>query len=99
MQTLSRASAIGAERMGEMAWNSRVRVKHLFTNAEDHASVQACMNAVADVLDAHPEFMMFDTRGFRNISEGDDMFGPREYANKHLARMYDYADLWRIWVA
>ena len=81
-----------------MAWNSKVKIKHLFTEKQDHASIQACMSAVADVLDEHPEFTMLDTRGFRSIPKGDGVFGPVDYADKALARMYDYADLWRIWI-
>ena len=81
-----------------MGWNSKVKVKHLFTEKEDHKSVQASMSAVADVLDTSPVFAMFDTRGFRNISKGDGVFGPADYANRLLERMYDYADLWRIWI-
>ena len=81
-----------------MAWNSKVKVKHLFTEKEDHASVQASMQAVADALDNHPAFMLFDTRGFHRISEGDETFGPVDYANRLLAQMYDHADLWRIWI-
>ena len=81
-----------------MGWNSKVKVKHLFTDKTDHESVQACMDAIADVLDASPEFSMFDTRGFRNISKGDEVFGPVDYADRLLGQMYNYADLWRIWI-
>lgn len=82
-----------------MGWNSKVRIKHLFTEAEDHAAVQACMNEVADVLDASSAFQGFSTAKFRKIPEGDEFFGPADYADKLLGQMYDYADDCRIWIS
>ena len=79
-------------------WNAKVKIKHLFTDAEDHASVQASMSAVADVLSHVPAFSLFDTRKFRDIPKGDDVFGPAAYANKLLDGVWDYADEHRIWI-
>ena len=80
-------------------WDHRVKVKHLFTEDEDWESVQASMNAVADVLEKAPCFKSFSSlHSFRKIPEGDDIFGPVDYANRLLDRMYDYADDYRIWI-
>lgn len=79
-------------------WIAKVKIKHLFTEQDDHASVQASMNAVADVLKASPDFWQFPLGDFRNIPQGDKFFGPRDYANKLLDAMYDYADEYRIWI-
>lgn len=81
-----------------MAWNSRVKVKHLFTKNNDHESVQTSVNAIADVLEETDEFCWFDADGFRDIPKGDSFFGPADYANRLLEKMYDYADEHRIWV-
>lgn len=81
-----------------MAWHHRVKVKYLFTEKEDHTSIQQSATAIADVLDKEICFWAFDTSAFRNIPEGDQVFGPVDYANKLLDRMYDYADDQRIWL-
>ena len=80
-----------------MGWMYHVKIKHLFTENEDHESVQASMNAVADVIDASL-FFHFYTKNFRCIPEGDEFFSPSDYANTLLERMYDYADANRIWI-
>jgi hypothetical protein len=82
-----------------MNWRDRVRVKHLFTDDEDHETVQATMTAVADVLVAARCFRGFrDLPKFRAIPQGDDVFGPIYYANRLLDAMYNYADDNRIWI-
>lgn len=81
-----------------MGWLHKVKVKHLFTENEDHESIQTSMMAVADTIDKEQCFWAFDTSKFRAIPEGDDFFGPVDYANKLLDSMYDYADHQRIWI-
>jgi hypothetical protein len=79
-------------------WNHRVKIKHLFTESEDHESIQKSMNAIADVLQGEPCFMGFNIKRFREIPKGDNFFGPSDYANKLLANVYDFADYHRIWI-
>lgn len=79
-------------------WNSRVKIKHLFTSDESHDAIQTSMNAVADVLKSSPAFRNFNTAKFRNIPQGEDVFRPVDYANRLLESMYDYADENRIWI-
>lgn len=79
-------------------WQNKIKLKHLFTKEEDPASIQASMNAIADELDNAPFFRAFDCTKFRSIPQGDDVFGPIDYANKLIEQMYDYADDNRIWV-
>jgi len=81
-------------------WESKVKVKHLLTDREDHRSVQASMNAIADVLEKLPEWYGFrrTLKKFHAIPKGDDVFGPAAYSNKLLDKMYDYANECRIWV-
>ena len=81
-----------------MSWNSRVNVKHLFTEEEDHKSVQRSMNAVADVLAASPRFFSFGLREFSAIPKDNDFISPVDYANSLLDLMYDFADEHRIWI-
>ena len=84
-----------------MAWLSRVALKHLMTTREDYESVQADMNAVADVLATNAAFWAFDRNviaAMRAIPEGDAVFTPVDYANRLLDRMYDFADAFRIWI-
>ena len=80
-------------------WRNKIKLKHLFTDREDHESIQASMNAVADELSAAPYFRGFTARKkFRNIPQGDDVLGPVDYANRLLSQMYDYADEHLIWI-
>lgn len=82
-------------------WHSRVTVKHLFTPNDDHESVQASMNAIADVLGQSTAFAAFSRAvlgKMRNIPQGDDYFGPLDYANKLLDVMYNFANEYRIWI-
>jgi len=81
-----------------MSWITTVKIKHLLTEAEDHTSVQRDMNAVADALARSSFFRQFDIRPFRQIPEGDEFFGPVDYANKLLDKMYNYANYHRIWI-
>ncbi len=68
-------------------WVHRVKVKDLFTDMEDHFSVQASMNAIADVLSKEPCFHGFNLKPFRSIPKGDDIFGPVDYANRLIDKM------------
>lgn len=80
-------------------WNHKVKIKHLLTEGEDHATVQADMNAVADALTTDRHFIRFRwLERFRNIPQGDDLFSPLDYANRLLDYLYDYADDNRIWI-
>ena len=82
-------------------WNTKVKIKHLLTEGEGYEEVQANMNAIADVIEKSDAFILFSPsviRKMRNIPKGDEVFGPVEYANKLLAKMYDYADECRIWI-
>jgi len=84
-----------------MGWKSTVRLKHLFTDEEDHASVQASMKAVADVLSKEVAFARFNQdilTKFRKIPKDNEWFTPIECANKLLTTVYDYADYNRIWI-
>lgn len=79
-------------------WQNKVKIKHLLRDEEDWESIQKCMNEIADVLNNSKAFIGFNTADFRNIAKGDNFFGPVDYANKLLDRMYDYADAHRIWI-
>lgn len=79
-------------------WKHHVKLRQLFTEDEDHASIQASMTAMADVIDAAPCFTGFSTANFRSIPEGDEVIGPVDYANKLLDRIYDFADDHLIWI-
>ena len=79
-------------------WVHKVKIKHLLTEKDDWQSVQDSMNQIADVLENDPCFICFDTQSFRNIPKGDEFFGPADYANKLINRMYDFADERRIWI-
>ena len=82
-----------------MAWAYRVKIKHLFTDKDDHASVQASMSAVADVIKNDPAFILFfGVDKFYEIPQGDDVFGPADYANRLLEKLYSYADSYRVWI-
>ena len=79
-------------------WLTEVKLRHLMTDREDWESIQDSMNKIADVLVKSNAFIGFDVKDFRNIPKGDDFFGPVDYANKLINRMYDFADKKRIWV-
>ena len=82
-------------------WNSRVRFKHLLTKDETHEAVQASMNAIATVIEGNTAFLSLNSvliEKMRNIPQGDDFFGPVDYANKLLDSVYDFADANRIWI-
>ena len=86
-----------------MAWAHKIALKYLYTDKEDHETIQAVMNNIADAIDRDREehFFMwlgFNTKPFRSIPEGDSFFGPVDYANVLLNRLYDYADQMRIWI-
>ena len=79
-------------------WRVKVKLTHLFTDDEDHETVQKTMNQVADILESISAFRMFNAKKFREIPEGDDFFGPIDYANNLLNELYDYADQNKIWI-
>jgi len=79
-------------------WESKVRIKHLFTKNEDHASIQQSMNEIADVLAETPAFSRFNVTKFREIPQGGDVFRPVDYANRLLESLYNFADDYRIWI-
>ena len=79
-------------------WNYKVRIKHLMTDKEDYKSIKKSMNDIADVLDKEICFFGFNRKEFRKIKKGDSVLSSLDYANKLIARMYDYADSHRIWI-
>lgn len=80
-------------------WNHKVEgFGAMLTTAPDHAAVQATMTAIADRLKQDPWFSRFDFTQFYNLPEGDDFFAPSDYADRILARLYDYCDRERIWL-
>jgi hypothetical protein len=81
-----------------MNWLYHVRIKHLFTEAEDFESVQASMNSIADIISKELCFSAFSTAKFRSVPRGDDIFHPIDYANKLLDKLYDFADNHAIWL-
>jgi len=81
-----------------MAWLHRVKIKHLMPGNEDYDTVQKGMTAIADVLSRAGCFWNFDVSKFRDIPRGDDFFGPADYANILLDKMYNFADTQRIWI-
>lgn len=81
-----------------MAWAHTIKIRHLLTEGEDHKSVSSEMNAIADILEEDVWFNDFDLKPFRKIPKGDSVFGPVDYANVLLTKLYDYCDQRRIWV-
>ena len=83
-------------------WTSKVKVKHLLEHEdESHEATQRSMSAIADVLEASPAFNYFDRdwlAKMRDIPQGDEFFSPTDYANKMLDRMYDFANMYGIWI-
>jgi len=81
-----------------MKWDYKILLKDLFTEKEDHESIQKSMTAIADRIKLAPCFATFNTTDFYVIPKGDNFFKPVEYANKLIERMYDFADGNRIWI-
>lgn len=83
-------------------WQYHVKMKHLFTRDEDHESVQASMDAIADVIEQSPEAFTFLSKSLiarmRNIPAGDEIMRPVDYANRLLEYVYDFADEYGIWI-
>ena len=79
-------------------WLSKVKIRHLYTEQEDHKSICQSMNDIADVLSNSLAFHTFQLEDFRSIPKGDHVIGALDYANKLLDRMYNYADENRIWI-
>lgn len=88
-----------------MAWYYKIKLKHLFTEKEDHASIQESMSAIAKEIrgQTDPGLRMLFVGGwldkFDNIPEGDEYFKPVDYANKLLDQLYNIADRERVWIA
>lgn len=80
-----------------MKWAAKIRIKHLLTQEDDLESIQASMNAIADVLQQSGLFSVSFVSKFRNIKE-DSVVSAEDYANILLDKMYDYADARRIWI-
>ncbi len=84
-----------------MAWNGKVKIKHLLTDGKEHAEVQANMSAIADVIEKSDAFALFSRntiKKMRNVPAGDEDFAPADYANRYLCEMYDFSDFHRIWI-
>jgi hypothetical protein len=79
-------------------WIAKVKLTHLFTENTDYESVQNSMIAIAKVIESQKCFFGFDTKRFYEIPEGDDVMEPQDFANKLITRMYDFADVNRIWI-
>ncbi len=79
-------------------WNNKIKLKHLFTNKEDHKSVKESMKAIADEIKKNDAFILFDTKSFYKIPAGDGVITPIKYANILLDRLYNFADDHRIWI-
>ena len=79
-------------------WNYKVKLTHLFTVKNDHESIQNSMIAIAKVIESEKCFFGFNTQRFYEVPEGDDVMKPEDFANKLIDRMYDFADLHKIWV-
>lgn len=81
-------------------WNHKTKIKHLLTDSDDHAKLQASMNAIADVLTTDRAWLLFrHLERFRNVPQGDDIFSPTDYCHRLLDWMYDYANENRIWTS
>jgi hypothetical protein len=79
-------------------WNYKVKLTHLFTVKNDHESIQNSMIAIAKVIESEKCFFGFNTEKFYEVPEGDGVMEPEDFANKLIGRVYDFADLHKIWV-
>ena len=79
-------------------WDHTLKIKHLLTDKQDYESIQKSMSAIAKVIASAPFMHGFPLYGWCSIPEGDGVFGPVDYANKLLAKLYDFADSQRIWI-
>jgi hypothetical protein len=79
-------------------WNKTIKIKHLFTEDEDHESIQNSMDLIADELNKHDEFSRLNFSRFRNIPKNNEWCTPLEAANKLLNEIYNIADKCRIWI-
>jgi hypothetical protein len=79
-----------------MSWEKHIKVKNLFTEKEDYKSLQKCMKDIVKVLEK--ELPDFNCKDFHKLPKGDKHFTTLDYTNKMLNRLYDYADLHRIWI-
>ncbi len=82
-------------------WKHHVRIKHLFTKSEDHASIQESMINIAHAISNEICFNKFSRvilKKFMHIPKGDGIIEPVDYANKLLVRVYDFADANDMWI-
>jgi hypothetical protein len=79
-------------------WLGKVKLTHLFTENTDHKSVQEAMISIAKVIESEKCFFGFNTEKFYEVPEGDGVMEPEDFANKLIGRVYDFADLHKIWV-
>ena len=88
------------EEYGEtMNWKHKIKVTHLFTEKKDLKSVQKSMNLISEVIEKESFFQNFkDLKKFKKIPKGDEYFGPVDYANNLIEKMYNYADENSIWI-
>ena len=79
-------------------WKKEIKIKHLFTNDDDHKNVQETMNKIADILKYHDEFSCLDFEEFENIPQNNEPCSPLEAANNILDEIYYIADAKGIWI-
>lgn len=81
-------------------WNHTAEIKHIWKdkNATSHEDVLAIGNQLADALAADVAFRYFDASMFRKIPSGDEYFRPVDYFDRMLDKLYDYCDVYRIWL-
>ncbi len=82
-------------------WKHHIKIKHLLTENEDHAAIQASMINIAHALSVETCFNKFSRiilNKFMHIPKGDGIIRSVDYANKLLERVYDYADINDIWI-
>jgi hypothetical protein len=84
-----------------MAWNSRVKIKHLLTDEGTDEAIRRDMASVGNELASSAAFGSFDRRTIARMKALPDGLEPDELlavANRLLDRMYDFADYNRIWI-
>jgi hypothetical protein len=79
-------------------WLNKVKLTHLFTENTDHESVQKSMIDIAKVIEAEKCFFGFDTKRFYEVPEGDGVMEPEDFGNKLITKVYDFADIHKIWI-
>jgi hypothetical protein len=79
-------------------WLYKVKLKHVLTEDTDHETVQKNMIAIAKIIESKKCFFGFDTKRFYEVPKGDGVMEPEDFANKLIERIYDFADLHKIWI-